>query len=314
MKFTPIELRTFATIIDVGGISAAARKLGMPKSSVSRELAVLEERLGTRLIQRTTRSLSLTHAGEVLLSYARRIVEELENAEAAVEALRETPRGNLSVTVPYAFARFILAPRLALFRARYPELRISINPTIRVLDLIEEGVDVAIRIGEIPPSSMVARKLAEIPLILVASTLYARAHGLPDSPEQLTAHSLIDLTARATETMWRLQGRRGEAAQIQVTPRLAIAEPSILLDLAEQGLGIAVAPHIYAATAIGAGRLIRVLPEYVRGQNPIHAVYPSRRLLTPKVRAFIDFASECLGRIDGGDSPKPEPANPVEQG
>lgn len=294
MKLTALDLRTFAAIVDLGGISAAARKLGLQKSSVSRDLAALEARLGARLFQRTTRRIALTEAGEVLSAYAHRVVEELENAEAAVSALHDAPRGHLAVTAPYAFVRHILAPRLAAFHARFPDLRVSLVPTIRNLDLIEEGMDVAIRVGDLPSTSLIARRLAQTQVVLVASNHYARTHGLPLTPQQLNRHSLIDLRTTATESRWQMVGAAGEVVTCAVSPKLAIGEPSILLDLVEQGVGIGAVPYIYAADPITSGRIVRVLPGFHQGLRPIHAIYPSRRLLAPKVREFVDFTDQCL--------------------
>ena len=295
MKLAARDLRIFATIVDAGGISAAARQLGMPKSSVSRELAAIEARLGTRLIQRSTRHLSLTEPGDVLISYARRIVEELENAEAAVEALEELPSGHLAVTAPYAMVRFTFGPHLPAFLDRYPALSLSINPTIEIIDLIENRIDVAIRIGEPPQSTLIARKLVDVPLILAASPAYLAQHGAPATPLDLADHSLIELGGRTADVRWRLFDGAGGVIVVEVRPRLAIIEPAVILDLAEQGLGIGILPMVYARPAIEAGRLVRVLPHLHCGIKPIHALYPSRRLLAPKVRAFIDFAIECMG-------------------
>lgn len=295
MKLAARDLRIFATIVDAGGISAAARQLGMPKSSVSRELTAIEARLGTRLIQRSTRHLSLTEPGDVLISYARRIVEELENAEAAVEALEELPSGHLAVTAPYAMVRFTFGPNLPAFLERYPALSLSINPTIEIIDLIENRIDVAIRIGEPPQSTLIARKLVEMPLILAASPAYLADHGHPATPLDLADHSLIELGARTSEVRWRLFDGAGGVFVVEVRPRLAIVEPAVILDLVEQGMGIGILPMVYARPAITAGRLVRVLPHLHCGIKPIHVLYPSRRLLAPKVRAFIDFAIECMG-------------------
>lgn len=294
MKLTSLDLRVFAAIVELGGISAAARKLNMQKSSVSRDLAALEERLGTRLIQRTTRRISLTDAGEVLAAFAQRVTEELENAEAAVDALHGEPRGHLVTTVPYAIMRFVLAPRMAEFHAHYPHLHVSIDPSIRVLDLFEAGIDVAIRVGELPTSSLVARTLLHTTVILVASPAYIAEHGAPDDPSHLTQHRVIDLSSKASRSAWQLYKQNGEAISVMVEPTLAINEPSIALDLAVQGMGITTLPMLYAAKALRTGSLRRVLPDFDRGRRGIHAVYPSRRLLTPKVRAFIDFVEQCL--------------------
>ncbi len=294
MKLSAHDLRTFAAIVDLGGISAAARVLGMPKSSVSRELASLEARFGMPLLQRTTRRMSLTHAGEVLIAYARRVAEELDNAATAVESLRDVPRGHLAITAPYALLRHVLVPRLGVFRARYPELRLSIDPTLRMLDLINEGIDLALRFGPLPHSALSTQKLGDMPLILVASKDYIDARGEPAKPHELASHELIDMSARAVNAEWLLTDEQGKVHSFAVVPRFAVADPSIVLDMAEQGLGIAAAPAVLAAKAIEDGRLVQLLPAYTRGTRAFHAVYPARRVCPPKVQAFIDFVEECF--------------------
>lgn len=293
MKVSTLDLRLFAAIVDLGGISAAARHLEREKSSVSRELAALEARLGVRLLQRTTRRIAPTEAGEVLAAYARRVVEELENAEAAIESLSDAPRGQLRVTAPHALIRFVLAPRLAAFEASYPELRVSLDPTVQVLDLVEAGFDLALRVGELPPSSLVARKLHESPLVLVATREYLRAHGNPRDAQALARHRLIALHAQANADRWALHAG-DKVESVEVVPRFVVPDPGIVLDLALQGLGIATVPLLYAAAHIVDKSLVRVLPRMHRGLRPIHAVYPSRRQLTPKVRAFVEFAAEAI--------------------
>jgi DNA-binding transcriptional LysR family regulator len=295
MKLSTIDLRLFAAIADLGGITAAARKLGLTKSLVSRELAALEERLGTRLVQRTTRRVSLTDSGELLAIYARRVVEEVENAEAAIEAKRETPRGALTVSVPFSILRFVLIPRLSEFRRAYPEIRLNLDATMRVTNLIDEGIDVAIRIGELMSSSLVARRLAATPIILVAAPDYLARHGLPQEPDTLAGHQLLSLGRSVEHENWVLSNSGSVAASLAVTPTIAVHDPGLLLDLAIQGLGIAPVPLIYARSAIAERRVTHVLPEFSRGTAPIHAVYPSRRLLAPKVRAFIEFAVDAFG-------------------
>jgi DNA-binding transcriptional LysR family regulator len=295
MKLSTFDLRLFQAIVDLGSISAAARRFAREKSSVSRDLARLEERLGLRLLQRTTRRLSLTEAGEILLAYARRVVEELEHAQTALDALSEVPRGMLRVTAPYAIIRFVLAPRLPTFQDRYPELAITLDPTTRVLDLVEQGIDVAIRTGELPPSSLVARKLCVSRQILVATPGYVAAHGLPRLPSDLGRHRLIDLCHGQPGAAWQLTGANGATATIAVAPRMAVPDPSLAIDLALQGLGIVAAPDLYCAAHVASGRLMRLLPDHHRGERPVQAVYPSRRQLTPKVRAFVDFAADAIG-------------------
>ncbi len=299
VKLSTFDLRLFRSIVDLGGISAAARQLGRDKSTVSRDLSALEGRLGTRLLQRTTRSISLTEPGEILIAYARRVVEEIEHAEQAIESLSDEPRGLLRVTAPYAIIRFVLAPRLLAFQDRYPDLSISLDPTTQVLDLVERGIDLAFRTGELPQSSLVARKLHEAKLILVATPDYVAAHGLPLRPTELGGHRLIDLRGEKLSTEWGLISMANETFAIAVAPRCAVPDPGIAIDMALEGLGVASAPDLYCAAHLASGRLIRLLPDHHLGVRPIHAVYPSRRQLTPKVRAFVDFAIESIRLVIG---------------
>lgn len=295
MKLSTVDLRLFAAIADQGGITAAAQRLGKTKSMVSRELALLETKLGTRLVQRTTRHISLTDTGELLAIYARRVVEEMDNAEAAIDAARETPRGVLKVSAPFSIIRFLLAPRLPEFHARYPEIRMALDASTRVIDLVEEGVDAAIRIGRLPESSLVARKLAEVPQILVAAPGYLARQGVPKRLSDLASHTLIDLRPDFAPDTWSLETSDGQRETVTLTPTFVLHDPGILIDLAMQGLGIGVAPRFYVSEAIRRGALVHVLPAYRRAMVPIHAVYPSRRMLAPKVRVFVDFAAEVIG-------------------
>jgi DNA-binding transcriptional LysR family regulator len=294
MKLSTIDLRLFAAIADLGGISAAARKLGASKSLVSRELAALEERLGTRLVQRTTRKVSLTDSGELLASYARRVVEEMDNAEAAIEARREMPRGLLKVSAPFSVLRFVLIPKLTAFRRAYPEVRISFDATMRITDLVDEGIDLAIRTGELPDSSLVARRIAATPMVLVAAPIYLARCGAPEAPADLIAHDVLDLAPDAVPTVWTLSGEDGGSATAAVNPCIAVQDPGLLLDLVRQGLGIGLVPLLYARDGLARGEMVRVLPGFSRGTTPIHAIYPSRRLLSPKVRVFTEFAAEAM--------------------
>jgi len=292
MKLSNIDLRLFAAVAELGSISAAARKLGRTKSLVSRELIALEQRLGTRLVHRTTRRMSLTEPGLLLAAYAHRVVEELEAAEAAIEATLDSPRGDLNVTAPFSFLRFILAPRMAEFRARYPDIRLALDASVRVLDLVEEGVDVAIRIGVLPPSTLVARPIASVPIIFLASPHYLARHGAPAGPADLAAHSLLNLRRDLSPDAWSVVSAEGSEFPLTLHGTIAVHDPGLLLDLARQGLGIAPVPSIYARTDLESGTLARVLPGWQRAATPIHAVYTSRRILSPKVRTFIDFVAE----------------------
>jgi DNA-binding transcriptional LysR family regulator len=293
MKLTTLDLRIFAAIVDQGGISAAARALGREKSTISRDLAAMEERLGLRLLQRTTRRVTPTEAGETLAAYARRVVEELEHAEAAMEQLTDAPRGVLKVTAPFSMIRHVIAPHLPLFLAAHPQVQLAFDPNTAILDLVENGIDLALRIGELPSSSLVARRLTETALVMVAlPAIIAEAPVV--SPPDLALRPILALSDQATPAIWALRDAVGTLTRVPVTPRIAINEPGILMDLILAGQGIGVLPEIYAAPLLARGQLARVLPGHTLGRRPIHAVYPSRRQLSPKVRAFIDFLSPLL--------------------
>lgn len=294
MKLSAVDIRIFAAIADLGGITAAARRLGLTKSLVSRELATMESRLGTRLLQRTTRRVSLTETGELLATYARRVVEELDNAEAALEATRDQPRGDLAVSAPFSIIRFLLAPKLGDFHARFPDVRVALDVSTRVIDLIEEGVDVAIRTGPLAPSSLIARKLGDVAQILVATPEYLARHGEPAGVGDLVDHSIIALRRDLEREKWPTGGVDGDRGTIAIAPKFATPDPGILMDLAVHGLGIGVVPQFYVRDALSRGDLVRVLPTYRRALVPIHAVYPSRRMLAPKVRVFVDFAADVI--------------------
>jgi DNA-binding transcriptional LysR family regulator len=300
-KLSTVDLRLFAAVADLGGITPAARKLGLAKSVVSRDLAALEARLGTRLVQRTTRKVSLTDTGELLATYARRVVEEMDDAEAAIEATRETPRGVLKVSLPFSILRYVLVPRLADFRNRYPEVRLALDASMRRVDLVEEGVDVAIRTGDLSDSSLVARQLAVMPFALVAARSYLERFGRPGAPQDLREHQILRLGPSVEPEVWTLTDGDGRPHQVRVEASIALHDPSLLLDLAAQGLGVAPIPLIYARQAIEAGNVERVLPTFSKGTAPIHALYPSRRILAPKVRAFVDFAAEAMACALGAD-------------
>lgn len=294
MRLSAIDYRIFAAIAETGGITAAANRLGLNKSFVSRALAAMEESLGTRLVQRTTRRLCLTETGETLAACARRIVEEMENAEAAIEASSDAPRGDLKVTAPFSILRFVIAPRIGGFRNKYPSVRLYLDATMRIVDLVEEGIDLAIRIGDLQPSTMIVRRLATAPVVLVASPSYVERRGAPQEPEDLAAHDVANLKRDLSSDLWTLTSKTRPPAKIEVTPVAAVHDPGILLDLALNGVGVAPMPELYARAALADGKLVRVLGDYVQREAPINALYPSRRILAPKVRAFVDFAAEAF--------------------
>lgn len=281
-----IDLRTFARIADLGSISSAARALHMPKSSVSRSLVRLEEAVGAVLIERSTRHLRLTDAGLVMQRHARRILDDVDEAEDAVSGLVGAPRGDLRVSVPFTFAAGPLAPMLPGFLERYPEVRVLLSVDNRLVDLMTEEIDVAIRIGPLPDSELIARRLATFHLLPCASPDYLASRGAPARPEDLTGHALIAHSDR--ERPWRFTSRSGAQRAIDVAAVAAIPEPAVALTMLIGGAGIGRLPDFYAADALAAGTLVRVLPDWASDEVEAHALYPSHRSLSAKVRVFID--------------------------
>ena len=292
MKLSTFDARLFVAVADLGGFSAAARQLDLQKSWVSRELAQLEERLGVRLLHRTTRQVSLTEAGAQLLPHARRVMAALEAAEAEMESLGAHPRGQLRVTVPYAFARFMLAESMPDFRRAYPDIRIHIDTSNQLADLVHDSCDLAVRIGELPASSLVARLLARVPLVLTCSAAYALSHPMPERCEDLPHHPLIGLGNSLDIPAWTLRHDEGATLELAVQPYAVVPDPGLAIDLARAGTGIAVVPQLYAGPLLAQGVLRRVLPGWSLGTRPVQFVFPSRKLLTPKVKAFMDFVSD----------------------
>jgi DNA-binding transcriptional LysR family regulator len=296
MKLANSDLRLFAAIADHGSLSAAARHLGVQKSTVSRDLALLEERLGHRLIERTTRNMRLTEAGSLLLGYAHRVTEELEAAESAMDALSAEPSGDLCISAPHAFVERVVLAVLPGFRARYPKVRVGIDLSPRFVDLVEEGIDVAFRFGDLPPSSLIARKLGALPIVLVAAPDYLARAGIPNGVDDLARHELIEITSKPGATHWRLTTPEGQQ-EIAVAPAISVADVSLVRELVLRGLGIAPLPETYVREEIASGALTHVLAGCTRGAPPVHAVYPSRRTLAPKVRVFIDAVAERMAAL-----------------
>jgi DNA-binding transcriptional LysR family regulator len=262
----------------------------MPKSSVSRKVADLEERLDTRLIQRTTRTLSLTDAGRLFYDHCSRIASELENAELAITSLKQTPRGLLRVTSgPNAT---YLGPIIRDYLKRYPEVRIELVTTTRAVDLVEERFDVGIRAGRLPDSSLIARSLGFATWFLVATPGYLKRRGRPRTPADLAQHDILHFLGSDRITL-RLQ-RGDEAAAVDVSPRLVATELELLQPMVEGGLGIAVLPAFQCIDELRAKRLERVLRDWEPPPTPIHLVYPSTRHVSPTVKSFIDHVQEQM--------------------
>ncbi|TMJ31113.1 MAG: LysR family transcriptional regulator [Alphaproteobacteria bacterium] len=286
------EMAAFVRVVEAKGFSAAAPALGLTPSAVSKLVTRLEARLGVRLLQRTTRALSLTVEGEAFYAAARRIVGEIAALEAEMSDQRGTPHGLLRVTTSLAFSTHFLAPVVGNFLERYPAIQLELMPTDRVLDMVEEGVDVAIRIGRLGDSSFMARKIGDDVRLVCAAPSYLAAHPAPRRPEDLARLNCIVSRDRAYLNRWHFRVD-GEVREIEVGGRLAVSEGEAQMRLALQGLGIVRLTRLTVAGAIKRGELVALLQEYSAEEPvPIHAVYPHRKHLASKVTAFVDFILE----------------------
>lgn len=296
MAGDPLEgYATFTAVVDCGGFSAAAERLGLSKSAVSKQVSRLEERLGARLLNRTTRRLALTEAGQAFHQHALRILAEAEEAELAVSQLHASPRGLLRVSVPMSFGIQHLGPVLCPFLERYPDLTLEAAYDDRLVDLVAEGFDVAVRIARLADSSMIARKIAPCRRVAVASPDYVARRGMPRHPAELAGHETLLYTLQTTANTWTLVHTDGSRADVTLSGRLRVNNGDALRAAAVAGLGIIVTPTFIVGADLAAGRLVRVLPEWEADPIHVYAVYPPGRHLSVKVRAFVDFLAEAFG-------------------
>jgi DNA-binding transcriptional LysR family regulator len=293
-QLDPNDLLIFARVADAGSFSAAAELLGLPKSTVSRRISLLEERLGERLMWRTTRRLSLTELGEAMLEHARALDADVEAAQALAESRQAEPRGRLRISVPSDFANLILSDLLAPFCDLHPAVSLEIDLSARRVDLLAERVDVAIRFGELPDDSLLAaRRLGVFTWGLYAAPGYLAAQGEPASPEALEQHKRLQLLTEGNPAGWLL--RAGERSwQGSAQSRISANSPELLLRLACAGAGIAALPDRFAAGRIARGELRRVLPEWSLPAAVVWAVFPGRRLMPAKTRAFLEMLQRLL--------------------
>jgi DNA-binding transcriptional LysR family regulator len=286
------EMAAFVRVVEAQGFSAAAPALGLTPSAVSKLVTRLETRLGVRLLQRTTRALHLTAEGEAFYEQARRIVGEIAALEAELTDRRGAAQGLLRVTTSLAFSTHQLAPVIGEFLERYPDVQLELIPTDRVVDLVEEGVDIAIRVGRLADSSFMARKIGEDVRLVCAAPAYLARHGRPQRPEELVQHNCIVSRDRAHLNRWQFR-IDGQIREVEVKGRIAVSDGEAQLRLALQGLGIVRLTRLTVAGAIRSGELVSLLKDCSAEEPvPIHAVYPHRRHLAPKVTAFADFIRE----------------------
>lgn len=287
-------MAVFARVVEEESFTAAARELALSKSAVSKHVSRLEDRLGARLLNRTTRRLSLTEVGRVFYDRCRRIVEEAAEAEHAVTRLHAEPRGTLKINMPHTFGNLHVTPALPEFMASYPEICIDLDLEDRMVDMVEEGYDMAIRIARLPDSSLIARKLAPFRVVVCASPEYWKSHGRPDLPEDLKQHNCLNYKYLLTGNTWPFHGPGGKQS-VRVSGNLWANNGEALRAAALGGLGVYMAPTFIVGEDLCAGRLEAVLGEFTETDRDIYAVYPETRHLSAKVRAFIDFLAGRFG-------------------
>jgi DNA-binding transcriptional LysR family regulator len=286
-----IDLQVFVKLAELRGVTAASNALGMPKSSVSRGLTRLEADLGASLVQRSGKHFTLTDTGRLFHGHALRILGDVQEAESTVHQLGATPRGHLRVCAPVASGRFLLAPLLPEFLKRYPEVSLALELTSRQVDPADEQVDVVVHVGPLPDSRLVARKLGQFPLCLYGSPDYIARSGMPGTVKDLARHTLLDIFEGPHD--WTLDGPSGQVS-MAVVPKLSVNDPSTVKVAAVAGLGLAWLPSFVCAEELADGSLVRVLPQWQRGVREVHALFPRPRVMSPRVRALVDFLVERL--------------------
>ena len=286
------DMEIFARVVTAGSMSAAGREMGLSPAVVSKRLRRLEDRLGTRLLQRTTRQIALTEAGQGYFDRIVAILASMEEAEAFVSRRSALARGTLKVAAPTSFGRMHIAPHLGPFLDNNPDLGINLELSDEFVDIVGEGYDVAIRIAELSDSSLVARRLARNHRILCASPLYLEKHGEPTTISALAEHICL---AAANQDPWRLDGPNGSIV-IRATGRLSTNSSEVVREALIAGAGIALRSTWDIGEELRDGRLRVILPDYRASKHVgIHAVYPSRRFLPAKVRVFIDYLAQLYG-------------------
>lgn len=289
-----LSMVLFARLVEARSFTAAAGKLGVSKSVVSARLSQLEERLGTRLLHRTTRRLSLTPDGLAFYERCARITAEADAAAAAVSGAAKDPTGVLRVNAPVTFAQMYLAEPIGAYLARYPKARVELVLSDRLIDLVEEGIDVAVRVSaSLRDSSLVARKLATDRSYVFAAPSYLAEHGTPQAPADLLHHACLRYALLKAADEWRFRDA-GASFSVPVEGRLTVADGATLREAAVAGLGLAVLPSFIAAPEVRAGRLVRVLERYSFVRLTVHALTPSAPTTSTKVRAFIDILAAQL--------------------
>lgn len=287
-------MQVFAQVVESGSFAAAAEKLGLSTSAASRHVAELESHLKTRLLNRTTRRVSLTESGRAFYGRCVQLLADLEEAEQEASRAAVVPRGTVRLTTAVNFGVRQVAPLIAGFMALHPEVRFDVSLSDRVVDLVEEGFDLAIRVGSPGSENLVARKLGETRIVPCASPAYLAAHGTPRGPEDLASHNCFTYEYVSPRNVWRFRGPDGEERTVRVNGSLHSNNGDLLAEIAARGAGIVFEPAFIVGPDVRAGRLVPLLQDFEPAPLPIYALYPSRKHLSAKVRLFVDFLATSL--------------------
>jgi DNA-binding transcriptional LysR family regulator len=291
-------MEIFVRIVETGSFSAVAREMAMSQPTISKQIGALERSLKTRLLHRTTRSLSLTEAGAAYYERCRKIIDQVQAAETDIGAYSGALNGTLSINSSVAFGQMFLTQLVLDFQKANSELAVSLTLNDRYIDLVEEGIDVAIRFGRLGDSNLVARRVANSPIALVAAPEYLAAHGRPSHPSELTGHSCLHYTYLSTGNEWVFPSPRGEV-RVRISGTFRSNNGYALRDAMLAGHGIAIMPLVFVQRELQDGRAVALLPEFTEVALPVNAVYPAGRYVPDKVRAFVDFMQRCLPSIPG---------------
>lgn len=289
------SMRMYVAVVDGGSFASAADKLDISRAMVSKQIQKLEEHLGTRLLNRTTRRLSLTETGREFYERSTQIMTDVEEAEQVAGQMNRTPQGVLRVTIPLSYGQHRLATIIGDYTQAYPKVQLDISLSDRKVDLIEDGFDLAVRIGVMPQSDLIARKIGGVRSIVCASPAYIARHGAPQAPAELSSHACLGYTLTGSGADWRFETPDGPLV-VPIAGPIRADNGDIIRLAALSGAGILFQPHFIVGDDLAAGRLVQLLPEWQSAELGVYAVYPSRKHLSAKVRTFVDFLAAALGQ------------------
>lgn len=291
------SLKAFVKVVQLGSFTRAADALNTQKAHLSRVITQMERELGVRLLERTTRSLSLTEIGREFFERAIGILASVDDAQRAVQRAQGEPRGTLRLTCGVEFGMIAVSGWIERYLSLHPQVRVDADFTARLVDIVHEGFDLAVRVGPLADSSLMARRLGELHYAVYASPSYLARRGTPQAPAQLSSHDTLAFSGGSHQATWTLMRDGADEQRVALQPRLKANNVFAVRDAAQAGLGIALLPRIVADETVRSGGLVPILTDWTPPRVPVHAVFASARYLTPKVRAFIDLAIE---RMDAG--------------